>query len=132
MNIFDFKGFLGLPKDIKEKDLSFDACKKDEIEANKERIKKLFDVALDEQVIVYFDGVYSEEPYDGLEFKTLQEEFYFYNNNSYLVFVDNNDFKVRFRIRYLQNYEFEKVYKVTEKACNYTKAHPEVSDYKLY
>ena len=66
------------------------------------------------------------------EFKTIEEEFYYYNSNSYLVFKDNIGDQVCFKIKFLKEYDFEKVYKVVEKACNYTKAHPEVSEYKLY
>ena len=113
MNKNNLKVFLGITEDIKEKDLSLDTCTKEQVDANTRKIKELFDIALDEQTTVYFDGVYVEEPYDGLEFKTL-------------------GFKVRFKIRYLQGYDFDMVYKVTEKACNYTKAHPNVSNYKLY
>gem|GEM_PF-5169007 len=110
-----------------------DTCHKDEVEVNKERINKLFDIAMNESVIVYFDGRYVEEPYDGLEFKTEEEEFYYYNSSSYIVFVDDYNFKVRFKIRYLKHKNYKPdVYKVVEKACIYTKAHPEVSDYKLY
>ena len=117
----------------KEVDLSLDTCHKDEVEVNKERINKLFDIAMNESVIVYFDGRYVEEPYDGLEFKTEEEEFYYYNSSSYIVFVDDYNFKVRFKIRYLKDKNYKPdVYKVVEKACIYTKAHPEVSDYKLY
>lgn len=132
MNKNYLRVFLGITEDIKEKDLSLDTCTKEQVDANTRKIKELFDIALDEQVTVYFDGVYVEEPYEGLEFKTLEEEFYYYNNNSYIVFVDDSGFKVRFKIRYLQGYDFDMVYKVTEKACNYTKAHPNVSNYKLY
>lgn len=133
MNKMSFKDFLNLNTIAQEVDLSLDTCHKEEVEVNKERINKLFDIAMNESVLVYFDGRYVEEPYDGLEFKTEEEEFYYYNGSSYIVFVDDNNFKVRFKIRYLKdkNYKLE-VYKVVEKACIYTKAHPEVSDYKLY
>ena len=133
MNKLSFKDFLNLKTRAQEVDLSLDTCHKDEVEVNKERINKLFDIAMNESVLVYFDGRYVEEPYDGLEFKTEEEEFYYYNGSSYLVFVDDYDFKVRFKIRYLKDKNYKpEVYKVVEKACIYTKAHPEVSDYKLY
>ena len=133
MNKLSFKDFLNLKTRAQEVDLSLDTCHKDEVEVNKERINKLFDIAMNESVIVYFDGRYVEEPYDGLEFKTEEEEFYYYNGSSYIVFVDDNNFKVRFKIRYLKDKNYKpEVYKVVEKACFYTKAHPEVSDYKLY
>ena len=133
MNKLSFKDFLNLKTRAQEVDLSLDTCHKDEVEVNKERINKLFDIAMNESVIVYFDGRYVEEPYDGLEFKTEEEEFYYYNSSSYIVFVDDNNFKVRFKIRYLKDKNYKpEVYKVVEKACIYTKAHPEVSDYKLY
>ena len=132
MNKLSFKDFLNLKTRAQEVDLSLDTCHKEEVEVNKERINKLFDIAMNETVTVYFDGRYVEEPYDGLEFKTEKEEFYYYNSSSYLVFVDDENFKVRFTIRNIKNKNYAKVYKVVEKACIYTKAHPEVSDYKLY
>ena len=132
MNKMSFKDFLNLNTIAQEVDLSLDTCHKEEVEVNKERINKLFDIAMNETVTVYFDGRYVEEPYDGLEFKTEKEEFYYYNSSSYLVFVDDENFKVRFTIRNIKNKNYAKVYKVVEKACIYTKAHPEVSDYKLY
>ena len=133
MNKLSFKDFLNLKTKAQEVDLSLDTCHKKEVEVNKERINKLFDIAMNESVLVYFDGRYVEEPYDGLEFKTEEEEFYYYNGSSYIVFVDDYDFKVRFKIRYLKDKNYKPdVYKVVEKACIYTKAHPEVSDYKLY
>ena len=133
MNKLSFKDFLNLKTIAQEVDLSLDTCHKEVVEVNKERINKLFDIAMNESVIVYFDGRYVEEPYDGLEFKTEEEEFYYYNSSSYIVFVDDYNFKVRFKIRYLKDKNYKPdVYKVVEKACIYTKAHPEVSDYKLY
>lgn len=127
MNKNTLRKFLNIDKNLKGMDLSLDI-----LTDNKERIKKLFDIALEEEFTVYFDGRYVEEPYDGLEFKTIEEEFYYYNSNSYLVFKDNIGDQVCFKIKFLKEYDFEKVYKVVEKACNYTKAHPEVSEYKLY
>ena len=119
MNKLSFKDFLNLNTKAQEVDLSLDTSHKVEVEVNKERINKLFDIAMNETVTVYFDGRYVEELYDGLEFKT--------------EFVDDNNFKVRFKIRYLKDKNYKpEVYKVVEKACIYTKAHPEVSDYKLY
>ena len=133
MNKLSFKDFLNLKTRAQEVDLSLDTCHKEEVEVNKERINKLFDIAMNDSILVYFDGRYVEEPYDGLEFKTEEEEFYYYNGSSYIVFVDDNNFKVRFKIRYLKDKNYKpEVYKVVEKACIYTKAHPEVSDYKLY
>ena len=133
MNKLSFKDFLNLNTIAQEVDLSLDTCHKEEVEVNKERINKLFDIAMNDSILVYFDGRYVEEPYDGLEFKTEEEEFYYYNGSSYIVFVDDYNFKVRFKIRYLKDKNYKpEVYKVVEKACIYTKAHPEVSDYKLY
>ena len=133
MNKLSFKDFLNLKTIAQEVDLSLDTCHKEEVEVNKERINKLFDIAMNDSILVYFDGRYVEEPYDGLEFKTEEEEFYYYNSSSYIVFVDDYNFKVRFKIRYLKDKNYKPdVYKVVEKACIYTKAHPEVSDYKLY
>ena len=133
MNKLSFKDFLNLRTKAQEVDLSLDTCHEEEVEVNKERINKLFDIAMNDSILVYFDGRYVEEPYDGLEFKTEEEEFYYYNGSSYIVFVDDNNFKVRFKIRYLKDKNYKpEVYKVVEKACIYTKAHPEVSDYKLY
>ena len=105
MNKLSFKDFLNLKTIAQEVDLSLDTCHKEEVEVNKERINKLFDIAM----------------------------FYYYNSSSYIVFVDDYNFKVRFKIRYLKDKNYKPdVYKVVEKACIYTKAHPEVSDYKLY
>ena len=133
MNKMSFKDFLNLKTIAQEVDLSLDTCHKEEVEVNKERINKLFDIAMNDSILMYFDGRYVEEPYDGLEFITEEEEFYYYNGSSYIVFVDDNNFKVRFKIRYLKDKNYKpEVYKVVEKACIYTKAHPEVSDYKLY
>lgn len=131
MNKNNLKNFLNIDEDVQNKDLSLDACNEKEFEANK-KIKNLFDIALEERFLLYFDGRYVMEPYDGLEFKTLEEEFYYNNGNSYLVFSDSNDFKVTFKIKYLREYNFNMVYKVVEKAVIYTKANPDVSDYKLY
>ena len=127
MNKNTLRKFLNIDKNLKGMDLSLDT-----LTDNKERIKKLFDIALEEEFTVYFDGRYVEEPYDGLEFKTIEEEFYYYNSNSYLVCIDNIGDQVCFKIKFLKEYDFEKVYEVVEKACNYTKALPEVSEYKLY
>lgn len=132
MNKNNLKNFLNIDEDVQNKDLSLDACNEKEFEANKKKIKNLFDIALEERFLLYFDGRYVMEPYDGLEFKTLEEEFYYNNGNSYLVFSDSNDFKVTFKIKYLREYNFNMVYKVVEKAVIYTKANPDVSDYKLY
>ncbi len=97
-----------------------------------EKIKMLFNVALDNILLMYFDGRYVIEPYEGLEFKSLEEEFYYNNSNSYLVFKDEESREVAFKIKYLKGFNFDRVYKVVEKAFLYTKNHPEVSDYKVY
>jgi len=131
MNKFDLCKLLCLDID-KEVDLSLDSCANDKKKDYKEKIEKLFDIALLSNVIVYYDGRYVMEPYEDYEFKTEEEEFYYYNQESYLVFVDDNGKKARFKIRDINNHKYSTVYKVVEKACNYTKAHPWVSKNKLY
>lgn len=121
-------GFLNLDKNIKGVDLSLD-----NLEDNKERINKLFDIALDEKYILFYDGRFVDDPYDGYEFQSLEEEFYYNNGNSYLVFQDKNtEEKVSFKVKSLKDYDFDTVYKIVEKAVEYTKEHPEVSEYKIY
>lgn len=124
------KEYLGVDVKDKRYDLSLDACESKE--ANQKRIKQLFDIALEEDFILYFDGVAVDDPYDGLDLSDLKDEFYYNNGNSFLVFEDKDGFKVSFKIKYLKEYDYERVYKVTEKAVEYTKKHPEVSKYKLY
>lgn len=119
--------FLNIDKNIKGLDLSLDT-----IDVNKERIEKLFDVALEEKYVIFYDGRFVDDPYDGYEFKTLEEEFYYNNGNSYLVFEDETGYRVSFKVKCLKEYNFDIVYKIVEKAVMYTKSHPEVSEYKLY
>ncbi len=136
MKEYDLKKYLNIESkrnDIILCDDEFQKLDANQIETEKFKIKMLFDIALDSDFIIYFDGRYVIEPYDGLEFKTEEEEFYYNNCKSYIVVVDEkHNFIVRFRIKWLQGLPYEKVYKLVERACNYTKAHPEVSDYKLY
>ncbi len=131
----NLKDFLGL-KDVKEKELILcnDKLKypsKNTLKKDMRLIKKLID-ATDGRFIIYFDGRYVDFPYDGLEFKSEKEEFFFNNWNSYIVFVDDTGFKVRFKIKWMEMLPYEKVYKLVEIGYYYTKAHPEVSKYKLY
>lgn len=127
------KEFLEIREDVKnKKDISLDACDNSECEINKNRINKLFNIALKEEFILFYDGRYVPEPWDGLEFETMEEEFWYNNGDSHLVFEDEKGTQVTFKIKYLKEFDFDLVYKVVEKATIYTKAHPEVSDYKLY
>lgn len=132
MNKNTLKEFLNLDGKSKAYDLNLDNCKNNEYDITKKRIKQLFDIALEDKFILYFDGVPVDDPYDGLEFKTLEEEFYFNNGNSYLVFRDEEGIEVLFKIKYLKEYDFEKVYKATEKAVMYTQSNPQISKYKFY
>lgn len=126
------KNFLGITGDVKEIALCECPVNSKEFNIEKQLIDRLFNIALEKRFVLYYDGRYVMEPYDGLEFKTEEEEFYYNNNNSYLVFQDITDVKVRFKIRYLSEYEYKRVYEVVKLAVDFTKKHPEVSDYKLY
>ena len=132
MNKNTLKEFLNLDGKSKAYDLNLDNCKNNEYDITKKQIKQLFDIALEDKFILYFDGVPVDDPYDGLEFKTLEEEFYFNNGNSYLVFRDEEGTEVLSKIKYLKEYDFEKVYKVTEKAVIYTQSNSQISKYKFY
>ena len=132
MNKNTLKEFLNLDGKSKAYDLNLDNCKNNEYDITKKQIKQLFDIALEDKFILYFDGVPVDDPYDGLEFKTLEEEFYFNNGNSYLVFRDEEGTEVLFKIKFLKEYDFEKVYKVTEKAVIYTQSNSQISKYKFY
>ena len=127
----DLTAFLNLhekPKNPNRKDISLDAQE----DVNRERIKKLFDIALEDKFMLYFDGTAVDDPPDGIEFKTIEETFFYNNGNSYLVFRDSNNFEVAFKIKYLREYDFQRVYDVTKKATECTKANPSLSKYKLY
>ena len=132
MNKNTLKEFLNLDGKSKAYDLNLDNCKNNEYDITKKQIKQLFDIALEDKFILYFDGVPVDDPYDGLEFKTLEEEFYFNNGNSYLVFRDEEGTEVLFKIKCLKEYDFEKVYKVKEKAVIYTQSNSQISKYKFY
>ena len=99
------KEFLELDVNVKRYDLSLDACK--DKEANQKRIKQLFDIALEEKFILFFDGVAVDDPYDGLDLSELKDEFYYNNGNSFLVFEDKDGFKVSFKIKYLKEYDLK-------------------------
>ena len=127
----DLKAFLNLderPKNPNRKDISLDAQE----DVNRERIKKLFDIALEDKFMLYFDGTAVDDPPDGVEFKTIEEIFFYNNGNSYLVFRDSNNFEVAFKIKWLREYDFQTVYDITKKATECTKANPHLSKYKLY
>lgn len=126
------KSFLKITEEVMEIELGKDKTNKATIEADNDRIKMLFDIALLDKFVMYFDGGYVDDPYDGLEFKTEEEEFYYNNGRSYLVFEDESGFKVRIRIPCLKIFEYQNVCEVVIKAIEYTKAHPEVSEYKFF
>ena len=72
MNKNTLKEFLNLDGKSKAYDLNLDNCKNNEYDITKKQIKQLFDIALEDKFILYFDGVPVDDPYDGLEFKTLE------------------------------------------------------------
>ena len=125
------KEFLEIREDVKnKKDLSLDACNNSVCELNRNRINKLFNIALKEDFILFYDGRAVDDYWDGVD-PTPIEEFWHNNGNSYLVFEDEKGTQVTFKIKYLKEFDFDLVYKVVEKADKYTRAHPEVSSYKL-
>ena len=131
MNKNSLKDFLELniePTNLNRKDISLDA----EEEINKERIKKLFGIALENKFMLYFDGTAVDDPPDGMELTTIEQQFFYNNGNSFLVFRDDENFEVAFKIKYLREYNFNKVYEITRIANKKTKANPELSNYKLY
>lgn len=136
MNKINLKEFMGIDDDVNDIILCDDEFSKPSdvvIGMEKVKIAMLMDVVLNTNLIIYFDGRYVMEPYEGMEFKDEEEEFYYYNSKSYLVVVDEeNNFTVRFRIKWIKDLDFTKVCDVVREACKYTKSHPEVSDYKLY
>ncbi len=126
------KSFLNLKEEGKRKNIDLDDCNEEERVRNEDVIKRLFDIALERRFLIYFDGTAVDEPYDGLEFKNLEDEFYYNNGNSYLVFRDIQNTEVAFKIKYLKKYDFKKVYKIVENAVKCTMKNPELSKYKLY
>ena len=104
----DLKAFLNLdekPKNPNRKDISLDA----EEDINRERIKKLFDIALEDKFMLYFDGTAVDDPPDGMELTTIEQQFFYNNGNSFLVFRDDENFEVAFKIKYLREYNFNKL-----------------------
>lgn len=99
------------------------------------KIKMLYSVALKYNFMIYYDGRYVIEPYEGYD-EWLEEHpvecFYYYNSSSYLVFRDETGVEVAFQIKYLKDEKYEDVYNLTLKAWNYTKEHKELSDYTCY
>lgn len=132
MNELDsLKSFLRVTDEVTEIELGKEKEDKATIEADINRIKMLFGIALEDKFVMYFDGGYVDDPYDGLEFKTEEEEFYYNNGRSYLVFEGDKGFKVRIKIPALKIFSYQSVCEVVIKAIDYTKAHPDVSEYKF-
>lgn len=103
---------------------------------NKEKIKKLIQTAPEKRFIIYFDPYPVDEIYDGYEFESEEEEFYYYNKDSSLVFQDITNFKVRVKISTIKSIKssmtFEEIRTAVKIAADYTKKHPHVSKNKLY
>ena len=123
------KEFLGLKtkEDVKEITLGV---------GDKKSIKKLIETAQERRFIIYFDSFPVEEIYDGYEFVDEEEEFYYYNQASAIVFRDITDFKIRIDISTIKKTKktmtFEAICNAVRIATEYTKKHPEVSRSKLY
>lgn len=143
MKIENLKDFLGVTADVSEKELCSEELilnkdKSDILEEEKTQIKKLFNLALendlefDDEFKMYFYSVYVDEPYDGYDFKDKKEEFFYNNGESFIVFEDKNGFKVKFKIRNLKNFKFKYVYKVVKRAIEYGEKHPGISNYRNY
>ena len=143
------KALLKLAKNIRNVELCKEGCQ-EEYYKDKKKIKEIFDIAYRDiskgeeikDYILYFDGVAVDEPYDGLEFKSEEEEFYYNNAESKLVILieDDAEFKISFKIKHLKqfNIDYNKVYTVVKYATEITKKsqmHPLksawLSSYKL-
>jgi len=99
------KEFLEIREDVKSrKDLSLDACNNSECELNRNRINKLFNIALKEDFILFYDGRAVDDYWDGVD-PTPIEEFWHNNGNSYLVFEDEKGTQVTFKIKYLKEFD---------------------------
>lgn len=127
--LFDFLDF-EVDDKIYEDDIELYFSK----EEDRLRIDKLFYLGLskDNKFDMYFYGVPVPEPYDGYEFGSEEEEFYYNNSRSYIVFRDKFNCKVKFKLKTLKYYDFDLVTEVVKKAIEYTKEHPEVAKYKVY
>lgn len=128
----NLRSFLNIPEGVKEIELGKEKTDKAKVEADNDIIKMLFDIALEDKFVMYFKGGYVDDPYDGLEFKTEEEEFYYNNGRSYLVFVGNTGFTVKIKIPCLKMFRYQDVRKVAIKAIKYSNAHPGLSDYPLH
>lgn len=128
----NLKSFLNIPEEVEKLELGKDRIDKAKVEADNDRIKMLFDIALEDKFVMYFKGVYVDDPYDGLEFKNEEEEFYYNNGKSYLVFRGTTDFEVKIPIPCLKMFPYSKVRKVAIKAIKYSNAHPGLSDCPLH
>lgn len=126
------KELLNLVKKMKNIELCADGVDKKKYKEESKKIKELFDATLRDitekkeinDYILYFDAIAVDEPYDGLEFKDDEEEFYYYNSESKLVFMDTDgELKICFKIRNLKqfNIDYEKVCTVVKYAIETTK-----------
>lgn len=128
----NLRSFLNIPEEVEE--IELDKYKTDtaKFEADNDIVKMLFDIALEDKFVMYFKGGYVDDPYDGLEFKNEEEEFYYNNGKSYLVFVGDNDFTVKIPIPRLKIFDYQDVRKVAIKAIQYSNSHEGLTDYPLH
>ncbi|MBO5477670.1 MAG: hypothetical protein J6A15_07970 [Clostridia bacterium] len=133
MNKVDnLRSFLNIPEEVKEIELGKDKTDTAKFEADNDIVKMLFDIALEDKFVMYFKGGYVDDPYDGLEFKTEEEEFYYNNGRSHLVFVGDNGFTVKIPIPRLKIFDYQDVRKVAIKAIKYSNSHEGLTDYPLH
>lgn len=123
------KELLNIVKKMRNIELCEDGVSPNKYKEDSQKIKKLFDGALRDilegekidDYILYFDGVAVDD--DDIE-RTVEEEFYYNNSESKLVFMDpESELKVYFKIRHLKqfNIAYEDVYTVVKYATEMTK-----------
>ena len=133
MNKVDnLRSFLNIPEEVEE--IKLDRYKIDtaKFEADNDIVKMLFGIALEDKFVMYFKGRFVDDPYDGLEFKTEEDEFYYNNGRSDLVFVGDKGFKVIIPIPRLKIFDYQDVRKVAIKAIKYSNSHEGLTDYPLH
>lgn len=121
------RDLLGVEEDVKEVTLGV---------RDKMMIKRLLKLAPKKRYLFYFDLRYVDEIFDGYEFKDEEEEFYYNNSESYFVFRDITDFKVKIKISTIEKIKeiitFEDMCTLTAQAIECTKKHPSFSKNKVY
>ena len=96
MNKLSFKDFLNLKTKAQEVDLSLDTCHKEEVEVNKERINKLFDIAMNESVLAAlinaYDSLYNTNivDFNKLTISTTENTITFKNMDAMIVYMLND------------------------------------------